>query len=152
MSADTNKALVHRYIQEVCNQRNMAVLDELLAPSYVCHDPDTPDMGVGPESVKRNLNLYLTAFPDAQFTIEDMIAEGDRVVTRWTVRGTHKADLKGIAPTGRRVTVTGITTCRFSNGKMIEAFENWDSLGLMQQIGAAQTVEQEKGRAARYTG
>lgn len=80
--------------------------------------------------------MYRTAFPDTCFTIEEMIAEGDTVVTRWTARGTHKGDLMGVLPTHKRVTVTGITINRITRGKIAESWDNWDTHGLMQQLGA----------------
>jgi steroid delta-isomerase-like uncharacterized protein len=146
MSAE-NKAVVRRYIEEVWNQRKLNVLDELIDPNYVEHDPASPDFGRGVNAARSAVNLYLAAFPDTNFTIEEMVAEGDRVVTRWTARATHKGELRGIAPTGRKVTVAGTTISRIAGGKIVEAHVNWDALGLFQQLGAY--PEQAKGRAAR---
>lgn len=84
------------------------------------------------------VNYYLTAFPDTHFTIDDMIAEGDRVAIRWTVRATHRGEFEGIAPTGKPVTVTGTMVARIANGKLVEGWQNFDALGLLQQIGAIQ--------------
>jgi predicted ester cyclase len=80
--------------------------------------------------------MYRTAFPDLQIPIEDVIAEGDRVVTRWTTRGTHQGELMGAAPTGNQLTVTGILIDRVSGGKIEEEWVDYDTLHLMQQIGA----------------
>ena len=79
--------------------------------------------------------MYRSAFPDMQLTIEDQIAEGDKVVTRWTARGTHQGELMGIPPTGKQATVTGITVGRVANGKFVESWSNFDALGMMQQLG-----------------
>jgi predicted ester cyclase len=79
--------------------------------------------------------FYLAAFPDTKFTIEDLIAEGDKVVVRWSVQGTHTGPLGDIAPTGRRVSITGTTTCRIAGGMIVEAHDNWDALGMRQQLG-----------------
>ena len=79
--------------------------------------------------------MYRSAFPDIQFTIEDLIAEGDKIVTRYTARGTHRGDLQGIPPTGRQVTVTGIIISRFANGKFVEGWLDFDALGMLQQLG-----------------
>jgi steroid delta-isomerase-like uncharacterized protein len=132
---DANKAIVHRYFHEVWNRRNFPIIDELFAGGFVPHDPAEPQLGTGPEAVRRLVTTYITAFPDMEFTIEETIAEGDRVVVRWMARGTHQGNLKGIAPTGKWATVTGIVTFRISDGKIVEGYENWDTLGLMHQLG-----------------
>jgi len=119
------------------------VTDELIAPTYTHHDSSTPDVGRGPESEKKRVTLYRNAFPDIRFTVEDMIAEGETVVARWSCRGTHKGDLNGIAPTGKQFNITGVSIARFTNGKMSEGYINWDALNLMQQLG----VVPELGRA-----
>ncbi|HEX2713926.1 MAG TPA: ester cyclase [Candidatus Acidoferrales bacterium] len=134
MSAE-NKALVRRWVEEMWNKGNLAVAEELFAPTYVAHDPSTPDLGRGPEREKKAATLYRTAFPDLRLTIDDLIAEGETVVTRWTARGTHKGELRGISPTGKPFTVTGISILRVSGGKTTEAWTNWDALGLTQQLG-----------------
>src|SRR5947208_12747268 len=113
----------------------MAVLDEVNTTYLVFHNASTTMQGL--EAFKQFLSLYLTAFPDARFTVEDMIAEGDRVVARHTFRGAHQGDLMGIAPTGKQVTTTGITITRFANGKGVELWGNSDDLGLLQQLGVA---------------
>ncbi len=133
MSTEENKALSRRLIEEVWNQGNLAVIDELIAPNYVDHDPTGPIQG--PEGMKQFVSMYLTAYPDTHFTIEDQIAEGDRVVTRWTARGTHKGPLMGIPPTGKQVTVAGISIDRVVNGKLVEDWTSYDALGMMQQLG-----------------
>jgi steroid delta-isomerase-like uncharacterized protein len=133
MSTEENKALSRRLIEEVWNQGKLAVIDELVAPNYVDHDPTGPIHG--PEGFKQFVSMYLTAYPDTHFTIEDQIAEGDTVVTRWTARGTHKGPLMGIPPTGKQVTVTGISIGRVVNGKTVEGWSNYDTLGMMQQLG-----------------
>lgn len=132
-----NKALVRRLIDEVWNQGKLAMTDELVAPNFATHDPGSPDFGRGPQAVKQGVSLYRNAFPDIRFTIEDMVAEGDKVVTRWTASGTHKGELSGIPPTGKKTTVTGVTISRFAGGKIVETWSNWDTLGLMQQLGVA---------------
>ena len=117
--------------------------DDLFTLNYSHHDSSTPDVGRGPESEKKRATLYRTAFPDLRLTVEDIIAEGETVVARWSCRGTHKGDLNGIAPTGKHVNITGISIARFTNGKMSEGFVNWDALSLMQQLG----VVPELGKA-----
>jgi steroid delta-isomerase-like uncharacterized protein len=134
MSAE-NKALARRFIEEVWNKHNPAAAGEIIAPHYVLHDPATPEKVVGIEGFKRFFHRYSSAFPDQHFTIQDLIAEGDRVVLRWEVEGTHTGPLAGIPPTGKRIRVTGITISRIENGRAVEDHINWDALGLMQQLG-----------------
>ncbi len=147
--SENNKAIVRRLIEEVWNKGNLSLVDELFAPNYEHHDSSTPDLGRGPESEKKRAALYRTAFPDLRVTIEDIIAEGETVMTRWSCRGTHKGDLSGIAPTGKPVTISGMTVARVSNGKMAEGYVNWDALGLMQQLGVVPELAKTKAAAAK---
>jgi steroid delta-isomerase-like uncharacterized protein len=133
--SEHNKAIVRRLFTELWNNGNLSVADEVFAPNYAHYDPSTPDFGRGPDSEKKRAALYRTAFPDLHLTIEDVIAEGETVMTRWSCRGTHNGDLNGIAPTGKHITITGLTVARVSNGKIVEGYVNWDALGLMQQLG-----------------
>jgi len=133
--SEHNKAIVRRLFTELWNNGNLSVADEVFAPNYAHYDPSTPDFGHGPDSEKKRAALYRTAFPDLHLTIEDVIAEGETVMTRWSCRGTHKGDLNGIAPTGKHITISGVTVARVSNGKIVEGYVNWDALGLMQQLG-----------------
>jgi len=89
----------------------------------------------GTAGIKQFISIYRTAYPDTHFTVEDQVAEGDKVATRWTATGTHRGELMGIAPTGKRVTVTGIAITRVTNGKIVETWNNFDALGQLQQLG-----------------
>jgi steroid delta-isomerase-like uncharacterized protein len=133
MSTEDNKALVRRLYEEVFNHRKLALVDELCTTNHVFHNPPTTLQGR--EEFKQLLSLYITAFPDARFTVEDQIAEGDRVASRYTFRGTHHGELMGIPPTDKQVTVTGITINRIVNGKSEEGWLNFDALGMLQQLG-----------------
>jgi steroid delta-isomerase-like uncharacterized protein len=147
--SEHNKAIVRRLFTELWNNGNLLVADEIFAPNYAHYDPSTPDFGRGPDSEKKRAALYRTAFPDLHLTIEDVIAEGETVMTRWSCRGTHKGDLNGIAPTGKHITITGLTVARVSNGKIVEGYVNWDALGLMQQLGVVpQLANRAKAIAA----
>jgi len=146
--SENNKAIVRRLIEEVWNKGNLSLVDELFAPNYEHHDSSSPDFGRGPESEKKRATLYRTAFPDLRVTIEDIIAEGETVMTRWSCRGTHKGDLSGVAPTGKQFTISGITVARLANGKMAEGYVNWDALGLMQQLGVVPELAKAKAAAA----
>ena len=136
-SAENNKAIVQRFIEEVWNKGNLAVIDELCAANFVDYGPASTDVTRGLDSLKQSVTMYRTAFPDLQLTVEDMVAVGDKVVTRWTARSTHKGDFMGIAPTNKQTTVTGISIDRIAGGKIEETWEAWDRMALMQQLGVA---------------
>ena len=139
--SEQNKALSRRGINEVLNQGKLEVIDELLASNNTFYDPSLPGGKViGPEAYKQVVQMYRTAFPDLHFTISDQIADGDKVVTRWTATGTHKGALMGIAPSGKRSTVTGITFEHYKDGKAVEFWSNWDTLGMLQQLGVVPTM------------
>jgi steroid delta-isomerase-like uncharacterized protein len=136
MSAEANKALFRRYVEEGWAKGNVAVADEVFADRYAAHQPDGSEEERGPEDVKQFLRQYREAFPDLQITIEDQIAEGDKVVTRWSSRGTHRGEFRSITPTGNQVRLTGIGIFRFSDGKVVESWDNFDQLGMLRQLGA----------------
>jgi len=146
--SEQNKNAVRRLFEEVWNKGYVPVADELFAPTYTHHDSSTPDVGRGPESEKKRVSLYRNAFPDLRLTIEDLIAEGETVMARWSCRGTHRGDLNGIAPTGKQFTISGISIARFASGKMVEGWVNWDALGLMQQLGVVPELAKAKAVAA----
>lgn len=133
--SEQNKTVVRRLFDELWNKGNLQVADELIAPNYLHHDDSSPGLGKGPEGEKKRVNLYRTAFHDFRLSIEDLLAEGETVVARWSCRGVHKGELNGIAPTGKQFAITGVTICRFDHGKIVEGFVNWDALGLMRQLG-----------------
>ena len=136
MSSEQNKAVAQRFYDQVWNRGDMAVADELFTADTVDH-ASPPGFPSGIAGVKQVFGMYRGAFPDLAITIEDMIADGDKVVARWTSRGTHRGDLMGIPPTGKQVTITGIDIFRFEGGKIAEHWANFDMLGMMQQIGVA---------------
>ena len=135
VSAEENKALARRVLEEMFNKGNLDLADELIAPDYVDHDPAMPEDINGPEGFKEYVSAYRTAFPNLHIQIEDQIAEGDKVVTRWTGTGTHEGQLAGIAPTHNRVTLPGMEIVRVSDGKLIEGWEGYDSMTMMRQLG-----------------
>lgn len=136
MSPEENKVIVRRFVEAVVNRGNLTAVDELFHPEYVLHIPASAEPILGVESVKRTSALFRSAFPDWHDTIDDMIASGDKVVTRWTERGTHKGEFQGIAPTGKQVRLTGIDVFRLKDGKIVEQWLQMDMLGMMQQLGA----------------
>lgn len=134
---EENEALTRRWTEEVFNQRRLDVAEEIYAPDHVLHDPATRDLPRGPEGMKQFARIYHEAFPDARLTIEDIFSVGDRVAFRWTGHGTNHGELMGMAPTGRSVTVPGISIERVADGRIAETWFTWDNAGLMQQLGAA---------------
>jgi steroid delta-isomerase-like uncharacterized protein len=142
MSAEENKDLARRSWEMLVNQQNPDAIDELYTPNFVWHEPDEDIQG--PEEARRFLGMYLSAFPDMRVSVEDEIAEGDKVVTRWTIRGTHRGELMGMAPTDEQVEIKGITIHRIEGGRIAEEWERYDNLSVMQQLGA---ISDEAGQA-----
>jgi len=149
MSAEENKALVRREMEELFNHTgNLDAADEIIAPDYVSYEPTSGEVR-GIEGAKQFAAAYREAFPDLQNTIEDMVAEGDKVVVRFRARGTHQGETEAFGPaTGKRMEITGITIKRLSEGKIVEAWTNFDALGMMQQLGLIPEAGQEEARAA----
>jgi steroid delta-isomerase-like uncharacterized protein len=141
MSAEESKATMRQYFG-VFEQGNIELLDELLAPDYINHSPATPDLPTGPEGVKGVVSMFRSAMPDLKVIIEDMIAEGDKVVTYYTLEGTHEGELFGVPPTGQRLSITSITVERVSGGKIRDHWRVTDELGMMQQLGVIPVPEQ----------
>jgi steroid delta-isomerase-like uncharacterized protein len=131
--AEANAALVRRIYEEGLNKGNFALLDELIDELLVDHSLFSG--GKGRDSFKERFTAVRTAFPDATMTIEDGIAVGDKVASRWTLRGTHTGPFANVAPTGRPVTITGMNICRVQGGKLVEHWANFDHLGMLQQLG-----------------
>jgi steroid delta-isomerase-like uncharacterized protein len=134
--SEENKALVRRFFEEVWNKGNMSVIDEIIDSDFVQHDPAEPEEMRGPEGVRQFVQTNRSAFPDFRITVEDQVAEGDKVVNRFRISGTHQGELEGIAPTGNQVDITGISIDRIEGDKYVETWVNYDALGMMQQIGA----------------
>jgi steroid delta-isomerase-like uncharacterized protein len=135
MSSEENKAVVRRFIEEA-SRGNLAIVDELVAPGFVFHNPADPGVGSGPEGVRRWLGGNREAFPDFRFTIEEQIAEGAKVVTRLTGRGTHRGEAFGVPATGKTATITAIFIDEVADGKLVGHWDEADILGLLQQLGA----------------
>ena len=133
MSVEENKAIVSRATEELWNKNNLAVVDELYATNFVSHD--LPEVTPDRKGYKQFVTISHTAFPDFHTTVEDIIAEGDKVVQRFTARGTHKGEFMGIPPTGKQVTITGIAIDRIAGSKIVENWANMDMLGMMVQLG-----------------
>lgn len=134
ISIQENKALIRRFYEEVFNKKNLAAVDKFYAPNHIDHTLPA-GLPVGPEGTKKAIEIIMTAFPDLHVTIEDMIAEGDKVVTRFTTHGTQQGPLGGIPPTGKPVAISTIEVTRIEDGKIIEDWGLDDRLGMLQQLG-----------------
>jgi steroid delta-isomerase-like uncharacterized protein len=132
--SEENKALVRRFVDEVQSGGNIDVIDELCSPEFVNHSAP-PGMPADCEGVKLVTAMFRQAFPDSYFTVEDMIAEGDKVATRKTFHGTHEGEFLGIPPTGRPVSIGLIDIVRVADGRVVEHWSIGDSLGMMEQLG-----------------
>src|SRR5918994_3089871 len=140
--SEENKALTRRswlIVSEGILETLGDVLQDVYADDIVMHEPDEDVRGIG--GLKQFVSMIRSALPDLRITLEEDIDEGNKVVSRWGAQGTHQGELMGIAPTGNHVAITGITIHRIENGKIVEEWENWDALGLMQQIGAVASPE-----------
>jgi hypothetical protein len=141
MPTEAHKAIIRRWYEEVWNQKHLALLEELYAPTWVGHFPQGLELR-GPTDHQRFGAVFTAAFPDAVYTIEELLAEGDRVASRYAVRATHQGELRGIAPTGQEVVSTGINIHRLAGGRIVEQWSQYDLLGLLQQLGAIPAPEQ----------
>jgi predicted ester cyclase len=134
VSAEDNKALVRRFVDEVQSGGNIDLIDEICSPEFVNHSAP-PGVPPNCEGIKILTSMFRGAFPDSYFTVEDMIAEGDKVATRKTFHGTHRGEFMGISPTGQRVSIELIDIVRIADGKVVEHWSMGDNLGMMQQLG-----------------
>ena len=133
--SEANKALVRRGIEEAVNKGNFSVVDEIVSTDYVYREPTVGEKR-GRAGFRELITMYRNAFPDVTLTIDEQIAEGDKVVTRWNATGTHRGELFGTAPTGKQVRIQGIIVSRIANGKIVEETEVYDALGMLRQLGA----------------
>ena len=132
--SEQNKDLFRRMVDEVFTKGNVDLIDELLDPNMVEHSP-VPGQEPGLDGFKKLVTMFRAAFPDLRSTVEDMIAEGDKVVGRMTTTGTHQGEFMGIPPTNKRFTMTEIHIVRMANGKAVEHWGIADDMGMMQQLG-----------------
>ena len=136
MLTETNKAVSRRFFEEVFGKGNLAVADEIVDKDHINTGPSNPPgLAPGLEGTKQFITMYRNAFPDLRFTIDEQIAEGDKVVTRWTAYGTNQGEMAGIPATGKSATVTGIVVDRIVNGKIVESWPTFDQFGMLQQLG-----------------
>lgn len=142
-----NKQIARRTFEEGWGKGNLDMVDEIAAPDMRLHARLPGDFGPGPEGIKKLIRTFRAAFPDLSYTVDFQLAEGDRVLTRWSATGTHRGEFMGIQPTNRRINYDGMSVQRFRNGKIVEAWANVDMLGLLQQIGAGAPKQPQQPEA-----
>ncbi len=142
MTTEENKAIVRRWYEEFGNHANLDVLDELYAPAWVGHFPQSGELR-GAEGHKPLGRLFATAFPDGRYVVEELLAEEDRVASRYTFRGTHRGPFGAIPATGRAVEATGINIHRLVGSRIAEQWAQFDALGLLRQLGALPAPEEQ---------
>jgi steroid delta-isomerase-like uncharacterized protein len=143
-----NEAIIRRLYEEVWNKRKLEALNELVSPSHALHGPNFSGSAIGPEAYKRQVLQFVTGFPDLRWTIEETISEKDKVAVVWTFTGTHKGDYRGIAATETKVSVDGITVHHVTDGKIMDSYANWDTWGMMQQLGLVSALGKPQNAAA----
>ncbi|MFC6733072.1 MULTISPECIES: ester cyclase [unclassified Haladaptatus] len=131
-----NKALARRFFEEVQTMDDIDTVDDIFAESYVHHDTNMPEPVRGRDAFKESLSQWMGGFSDATMTVLDQVAEGDRVVSRVRMEGSHDGPLQGMEPTNKHVEIEGIVEHRIENGRIVEGFPQWDIMGMMQQLGA----------------
>lgn len=135
MMTEQNKAAMRRIYEEIWNQGNFKVVDEIVSPDYVGHLPAPPGAPSGREGLRWLIQMYRTAFPDIHVQVDDQIAEGEKVLTRITIQGTHQGQFMNVPPTNKKIRVTALVVTRFKNGQNVEGWAELDRFGLMQQLG-----------------
>ena len=140
MSTEENKAIIRRMTEEFYNQGNVDLADHFFADSYVHHDPASPHVR-DRDGLKASLRTFLAGCPDLHITTDQLLAEGDMVAKLWIYHATHTGDLAGMAPTGTRITMSGLELFRLEDGKIAESWLGYDNLSLMQQLGVIPTPE-----------
>jgi predicted ester cyclase len=145
--SEENKEKVRRFLEEGFGQGKTELVDEVLHSDFVCYDPNSETGEIrGTQTIKGEIEYFHSAVPDLTFTVEDQVAEGDKVVSRYTARGTHEGEFFGVAGSGNRIEMTGIQIDRFDeSGKMIEEWPEYDLLGAMRQMGAIPEPQEQAG-------
>jgi steroid delta-isomerase-like uncharacterized protein len=143
MPAAENRRIARQFFDDVFNKGNLETVDQIFASEYVGHSSANLNRPIkGPAGIKRFVAMYRKAFPDIRFTFDDIISRGDKIVVRWTTEGTHRGELFGIAPTGKRMGVTGIGIAQIVGGRIRVSHSQVDMLGLTQQLGLVPEIEQ----------
>jgi steroid delta-isomerase-like uncharacterized protein len=135
MSAE-NEALARRFFEEMCNGRRYDIAEEILAPDHRYHDAQSPPTDPGPEGMKQTVSIYAEGL-DGRWEVHDIFSSGDQVAVRWTGHGVHRTEMMGLSPTGKEIRVDAITILRIADGKIADNWTVWDTLAMLQQLGAA---------------
>lgn len=137
MSTEGNKAIVRRLLEDIWSGGKLDLVNEIFTANFVRYGPSVEGEVRGHAGVKRLVSMYRSTFPDLRASLEDQVAEGALVVTRWTARGTHRGELMGTAPTGKSATITGVLIDRVAGDKIEAEWAYYDALGMLQQLGVA---------------
>jgi steroid delta-isomerase-like uncharacterized protein len=150
---ESNIAIAKRWFEEVWNQRRTATITELFAPNGISHGvaEDGSDL-IGPEAFIPFYERFLNAFPDMKLKVEDAIADGDKVLIRWSATMRHTGDGLGIAATNKPVSIGGMSLARIANGQLVEAWDQWDKFAMLQQIGAVPALPASPANAKSANG
>lgn len=135
MTPEQNEAVVRQNFELFWNDGDGDLIDQLYDPEHILHDPSYHLELLGWDGVRKCMEIYRAAFPNTRFSVDELVAQEDRVAVRWTVRGTHLGDLFAVSATGRQVVVSGMSFFRLRNGRLAETWISWDTLGLLHQIG-----------------
>ena len=130
-----NKAIIRRFYEELWDERNLEIIDQMVAPSHALQVPSHSGSAMGPAAYKSQIQMYRQGFPDLEFTIEDLIGEGEKVVCCWTMSGTHQGEFMGVPATGKRMSVDGVTIHNVTNGKIMDSYVSLNLWDMMQQLG-----------------
>ena len=141
--APAHKEVFGRLYNSIWNERRLEFIDKVIARTHAIGDPMISGGGVGPAAFRRQVQRFLTAFPDLKLTVDDTVSEKDKLVVAWTMTGTHKGEFLGIPATNKKVTFSGITINQIAGGKFIESTVIWDGLGVLKQFGIALPVKYE---------
>lgn len=136
-----NKTIVKRFYEEVWNEGKMKAVDAWLSPSHALVDPNTTDSMTGPEAYKVVVSRFLRAFSNLKFEVQDMVSEKDKVAASWVISGVHTGEYNGLEPTNRKISVEGISIHQIADGKIMDTYSVWDTLGLLKKVGGVVTVE-----------
>lgn len=142
------REVIRRLYKEFWNERKFEVADQLVSESHALTSPHISGLTVGPAAYKEQLRVFVTGFPDLRFTVEDTICEKDKIAAFWTLTGTHKGEFLGIAPTNRKVSITGITMHQVVDGKILDTQAIWDAINLCQQLGVELAIKLERHGAS----
>ncbi len=145
MSIEENKAIGHRYVEDLWNDENPDAFDELVAADFISHNSTIGEEALDREGLKQAINAFQTVLSGLKLNIEDMIAEGDKVAIRGTHRGTHASEIAGAPATGKEITGTWLIILRIEDRKIVERWVNWDELGFMKQLGAIPPTGESEG-------